>query len=74
MTPYFRLIQVALAETAFAMPIKYSSQSGLNFFLFFMVNIIIAYRLASLQASYIALVRTPLIYSISMSDPYGPVA
>jgi hypothetical protein len=48
--PYFLLKQVARAETAFAIPIKYSSQSGLTFFLFFIISMI-AYRLTSLQAN-----------------------
>src|SRR4030042_6477428 len=48
--PYFLLRQVALVETAFAMPIKYSSQSGLSFFLLFMIWIIVAYTPICLQA------------------------
>jgi hypothetical protein len=46
--PYFLLRQVALVETALAIPIKYSSQPGRSFLSFFILWII-AQKLKSLQ-------------------------
>jgi hypothetical protein len=51
--PYFLLRQVALVETAFAMPMKYSSQPGLSFFPFFT---------ESLQRKYFNKVHEQLIW------------